>query len=114
MIFSLIGGIEGDRFINLYLNLYYLNFMIVLTYGVIASILSDWLSKKISKRTFTREIISFLIHCCFGAILLVTGLSSAILFFSIDRLLCRVKIGWLSVIIGLLIVVLVFIVMINR
>ncbi len=110
LIFSLPGGFEEDR----YLNLYYLNLMIVITYGVIASFFSDWLSRKISKRTYTREITSFLIHCCCGAVLLVSGLGSAILFFIIDRLLGKVKIGWLSVIIALLIVVLVFIIMINR
>lgn len=114
LIFSLLDGFEKDRYINLYLNLYYLNLMIVLTYGVIVSIFSDWLSKKISKRAYTREIISFLIHCGFGAALLASGLGSAILYFIVDRLLGRVKIGWLSVIIALFIVVLVFIIMISR
>ena len=110
LIFSVLGGLEMNRFFNLY----YLNFMIVITYGVIASFFSDWLSRAISKRAYTREITSFLIHCCCGAVLQVSGLGSAILFFIIDRLLGRVKIGWLSVIIALLIVVLVFIIMINR
>ncbi len=87
--------------------------MFVITYGVIASLLSDWLSRKVSKRAYTREITSFLFHCCFGAVLQVFGLGSAILFFIIDRLLGRVKIGWLSVIIALLIVVVVFIILIN-
>ena len=114
LIFSVLGGFEVNRFFNLYLNLYYLNFMFVITYGVIASFFSDWLSRKISKRAYTREITSFLIHCCCGAVLQVSGLGSAILFFIIDRLLGRVRIGWLSVIIALLIVVLVFIIMINR
>lgn len=114
LIFSVLGGFEVNRFFNLYLNLYYLNFMFVITYGVIASFFSDWLSRKISKRTCTREITSFLIHCCCGGVLLVYGLGSAILFFIIDRLLGRMKIGWLSVIIALLIVMLVFIIMINR
>ncbi|WP_218830678.1 hypothetical protein, partial [Terribacillus saccharophilus] len=67
-----------------------------------------------SKKAYTREITAFLIHCCCGAVLLVFGLGSAILFFIIDRLLGRVKIGWMSVIIALLIVVLVFIYMIIR
>lgn len=99
---------------NGFFNIYYLNFMIVVTYGVIASFLSDWLSRKFFKRAYTREIASFLLHCCCGSVLLVLGLSSAILFFIIDRLLEKVKIGWLSVIIAFLIVVLVFIIiMIN-
>ena len=88
-------------------------FMIVITYRVIASFFSDWLSRKIVKGTYTREIISFLLHFGCGAILQVFGLSSAILFFIIDRLLEKVKIGWLSVIIALSIVVLVFIILIN-
>jgi hypothetical protein len=113
-IFSVLGGFEVSRFFNLYLNLYYLNFMFVITYGVIASIFSDWLSRVISKRAYTREITSFIIHCCCGAVLQVFGFGSAILFFIIDRLLGRVKIGWLSVIIALLMVVLVFIIMIKR
>ncbi|WP_216773781.1 hypothetical protein [Metabacillus halosaccharovorans] len=113
LIFSVLGGFEVNRFFNLYFNLYFLNLMFVITYGVIASSFSDWLSRKVSKRTYTREITSFLFHCCFGAVLLVLGLGSAILFFIIDRLLGRVKIGWLSVIIALLIVVVVFIILIN-
>lgn len=110
IIFSAFGGFE----VNGFFNLYYLNFMFVITYGIIASFFSDWLSREIFKRASTREITSFIFHCCSGAILQVLGLGSAILFFIIDRLLEKVKIGWLSVIIALLIVVLVFIIMINR
>lgn len=110
LIFSSFGGFE----VNGFFNLYYSNFMIVITYGVIASFFSDWLSKKIVNGTYTREITSFLLHCGCGAILQVLGLSSAIIFFTIDRLLENVKIGWLSVIIALLIVVLVFVFLINR
>ena len=109
LIFSAFGGFE----VNGFFNLYYVNFMIVITYGVIASFFSDWISRKIVNGTYTREITSFLIHCGCGAILQVFGLSSAILFFIIDRLLEKVKIGWLSVIIALSIVVLVFIILIN-
>ena len=88
--------------------------MFVITYGVIASFMSDWLSRKISKGVYTREIISFLIHCCFGVVLQVFGLGSALLFFITDRLLARVKVDWLSVITAFLVVVLVFIIMINK
>lgn len=70
--------------------------MFVITYGVIAPLFSDWLSRQISKKAYTRELTFFFIHCCCGAVLLVFGLGSAILFFIIDRLLRRVKIGWLS------------------
>ncbi|MCC3359610.1 hypothetical protein [Bacillus sp. REN16] len=102
-----------DRFFNLYFNLYYLNFIIVITYGVLASFFSDWISRKMTKGTYTYEIISFILHCGCGAVLQLFGLSSAILFFIIDRLLSRVKIGWRSVIIALSIVVLVYIILIN-
>lgn len=111
LIFSLVGGwdFEGDGFANMY----YLNFMFVVTYGLIASIFSDWLSGKIAKKTFTREVVSFLFHCLFGSILLVMSLVSAISFFAVDRLLVKVKISWLSVIIALAAVVLVFVLMIT-
>ncbi|MFE8696065.1 hypothetical protein ACFYKT_06835 [Cytobacillus sp. FJAT-53684] len=110
LIFSVFGGFEGDGFYNLY----YINIMIVITYGVIASLISDWISNKIVKKAYAREITSFLLHCISGAILLVLGLFSAILFFIVDRLLEKVKISWLSVIIAIFIVVLVFIILINR
>ncbi|MFJ7408246.1 hypothetical protein [Lysinibacillus sp. NPDC097868] len=113
LIFSVIGGFEKNRFLNLYFNLYYLNFIFVSTYGVIVSYFSDWLSRKITKRTYTCEIISFLLHCSFGAIFQIFGLVSAISFFILDRLLGKVKIGWLSGVIALSIVVLVFIILIN-
>ncbi|WOD64832.1 hypothetical protein NQZ71_23185 (plasmid) [Niallia taxi] len=110
LIFSTFGGIEGDAFFNLY----YLNLIMVTTYGVITSIFSDWLSRKLAKRTYTREITSFLFHCFFGCIFLVLSLVSSIFFFIVDRLLGKVKIGWLFVVIVLLVVVLVFITLINR
>lgn len=113
LIFSVIGGIEENRFLNLYFNLYYLNFIIVITYGITASCFSDWLSRKIARGVYTREIISFLLHCGCGAVLQVFGLGSAILFFLIDRLLDRVKIGWLPVIISLSIIMLVFVTLVN-
>ena len=47
LIFSAFGGFE----VNGFFNLYYLNFMIVITYGVIASFFSDWISRKIVNRT---------------------------------------------------------------
>ena len=109
LIFSTFGGFDGNAFYNLY----YLNLMMVITYGIITSVFSDWLSRKLAKRTYMREITSFLFHCFFGSILLVLSLVSAITFFIVDRLLRKVKIGWLSVIIALLVVVLVFIILIN-
>ncbi len=83
LIFSTFGGFEGDAFFNLY----YLNLMMVITYGVITSIFSDWLSRKLAKSAYTREMTSFLFHCFFGSILLVLSLVSAISFYIVDRLL---------------------------
>ena len=88
--------------------------MFAITYGVIVSIFSDWFSRKLSKRAYIREIISFIIHCCGGVLFLFPGLVSAILFFIVDRLLKKVKIGWLTVIIASLMVVLVFVILINK
>ena len=112
LLFALISMIDGFDW-NAFMIVYYLNLMFVLTYGVITSLFSDWISRKISKRSYTREITSFLFHCLFGTIFFVISLISAIFFFIIDRLLVKVKIGWLSVIIALVNVVLVFIIMIN-
>lgn len=112
LIFSLNADLEfeGDGFANLY----YLNLMFAVTYGVMTSLFSDWLSRKISKRTFAYEIVSLFCHCLFGSILLVMSLVSSISFFLIDRLLAKVKIGWPSVFAALAAVVLVFIFMINK
>ncbi|WP_186763771.1 hypothetical protein [Planomicrobium sp. CPCC 101079] len=112
MIFSMFGGfdVEGDGFANMY----YLNFMFVNTYGVATSLFSDWLSRKLAERAFTREIISFLFHCLFGAILLVMSLISAISFFVVDRLLRKARIGWLPVALALAAAVVVFIVLLNK
>ena len=105
LIFSTPDWFEGELFFILY----YLNLMIVITFGVLVSLFSDFLSKEMSKKTYTREIISFIFHCAGGAPLAVLGLVSAILFFIVDRLLKKVKVGWLPVIIALLMVVLIFI-----
>ena len=93
---------------NLLLNLYYINFMLVVTYGVIVSSISDWISKKMFKSTYAREITSFLFHCLFGIVFMLFSLVSAILFFCTDRLLQRIKLNWWVVLLGLLIVVAVF------
>ena len=110
LIFSINGGFEGDLFYTLY----YLNFMIVITYGVVTSFFSDWISRQLSKKTTTREMISFFFHCGFGTVFQVLSLVSAISFFIVDRLLKKVKIGWLSVVIALLMVFVVFVILINR
>ncbi|MBD3107935.1 hypothetical protein IEO70_06110 [Bacillus sp. AGMB 02131] len=109
LFFTTPARFDGDLFFTLY----YLNLMIVITFGVLVSLFSDFLSKEMSKKTYTREIISFIFHCAGGAPLKALGLVSAILFFIVDRILKKVKVGWLSVIIALFIVVLVFIIMIQ-
>lgn len=114
LIFSVAGGFEANRFFNLFSNLYYLNLLIVIIYGVLASCLSDWISRKVAKGGTAPEIISFLLHCCFGAVFQVFGLVSAILFFIIDRLLRRGRVGWLPVIISLSAVLLAYLILINN
>lgn len=111
-IFSVAGGFDFS--VNGFANMYYLNFMFAISYGLAASLFSDWISRKISKKTVTREIISLVFHCLFGSILLVMSLVSAISFFTVDRLLTRVKIGWATVIIALAAVVLVFVILLNK
>lgn len=111
-IFSVSGGFDFS--INGFANMYYLNFMFAISYGLVASLFSDWISRKISKKTVRREIISLVFHCLFGSILLVMSLVSAITFFTVDRLLAKVKIGWATVSIALAAVVLVFVILLNK
>ena len=112
-IFELIFITSAGSYGELFLTLYYLNLMFAITFGVLVSFFSDWLSKEMSKKAYISEIISFIFHCAGGAPLNVLGLVSAILFFIVDRLLRKVKVGWLSVFIAVFIVVLVFIILIN-
>ncbi|WP_449536254.1 hypothetical protein [Ferdinandcohnia sp. Marseille-Q9671] len=109
----LIFMIPGESNLNGFANLYYLNFIIVVSYGVIGSIISDWVSKKMFSATTAREITSFLFHCLFGSVFLVLSLVSAISFFIVDRLLSKVKLKWWIVNVTVLLVVLVFFILIN-
>ncbi len=63
LIVAIIFMVPGGFNLNGFANLYYLNLMIVISYGVITSILSDWMSKKMFTSTYSREISSFLFHC---------------------------------------------------
>ena len=114
-IFALLFMMDGFS-VNGFLNLFYINIMIASTYGVSTSVFSDWLSNKITDRTYAREIISFIFHCFFGLIFFVFGFLSAILFFIVDRLFikAKVEIGWMPVIIAFIMVVLAFFLLINR
>ena len=109
LIIFVLDGFEMEGF----LTFFYLNLMFAITYGVITSLFSDWVSKEFFKQAYAKEITSFILHCACGLVFTVVGLVSAIAFFIIDRLLVKVKINWLSVIIALLIVVLVYIILIN-
>jgi len=84
--------------------------MLAVTYGVITSFISDWLSKKLFTSTRSREIAALVLHCLFGLVFRELSLVTAILFFIIDRLLKKVQIKWWTLIIALLIVVVVFII----
>ncbi|MEK5442427.1 hypothetical protein [Fredinandcohnia sp. FSL W7-1320] len=113
LIVALIFMVPGGFNLNGFAGLYYLNLMIVITYGVITSIISDWMSKKMFTSTYSREICSFLFHCFFGLVFLVLSLVSAISFYIVDRLLTRVEIKWWTVILALFIVLLLFFIGIN-
>lgn len=94
-IFSFIGRFDSNGFYNLL----YFNMTISLTYGIIASFLSDWLCKKFSEKESIQNITTFLLHCGFGVLFQFLGLCSAILFYLIDRSLKNYNIGWLPVIV---------------
>ncbi|WP_200801560.1 hypothetical protein [Bacillus sinesaloumensis] len=112
LVVVLIFMVPGESNLNGFANLFYLNVMIVITYGVIASITSDWMSKKMFTTTKSQEITSFLFHCLFGSVFLVLSLVSAISFFIVDRLLTRVKLKWWNVILAVILVILVFFILI--
>lgn len=66
------------------------SFPVILTYGVLTSIVSDIIGKAISTKTNNEKlevIISGIFHLFFGLILLFYSLGASILFFITDRLL---------------------------
>lgn len=113
LLFAFIFSVPGGFEMNAFANLYYLNFMFVVSYGVITSLLSDWISKKVFSSPYSQEISSFLLHCLFGSVFTVLSLASAISFFIIDRLLLKIKIKWWTVSLALLSVVLTFFILIK-
>jgi hypothetical protein len=94
--------------LNGLLNLYYINLMFVITYGVLASLFSDWLSKRLLTETYAREGLSFVLHCFFGSVFLTFSFVSAIIFFIMDRLLKKIEIKWWMVILAFLLIVIIF------
>ncbi|WP_176400105.1 hypothetical protein [Ureibacillus sinduriensis] len=110
LLFAMIFSLPDFEW-NGFLNLYYLNVMLVLTYGVAASIFSDWISNKVlPELTYGREIISFVLHCFFGLVFFVFSLVSAITFYVTDRVLRKIEIKWWAVILSFLIVLVIFII----
>ncbi|WP_214891483.1 hypothetical protein [Exiguobacterium sp. s142] len=59
------------------------SFPAIVTYGVLTSIFSDWLARRVPKRFET--IVSFGLHIGFGLVLLWLSLGAAVLFWTIDR-----------------------------
>jgi len=64
------------------------SFPVIVTYGVLTSIISDWVASRMSKRF--EPLISVGLHIGFGLILLWLGVGVALLFWMIDRYLKRV------------------------
>ncbi|MCM3405174.1 hypothetical protein [Cytobacillus oceanisediminis] len=62
VLFVLIFSVPTVFDMNAFVNLYYLNLMFVAAYGVITSMFSDWLSKKIFIANTNRQIASFLFY----------------------------------------------------
>lgn len=60
------------------------SFPIILTYGVVTSWFSDWVTKRISSERI-QSITSIVLHILFGLVLSWLSLLAAILFFLIDR-----------------------------
>ncbi|MDQ0229240.1 hypothetical protein [Metabacillus malikii] len=109
LLFSIVFMVPDGLNMNGFLNLYYMNFIFVITYGVITSYISDWISEKFITKTSTRELVSLLLHCLFGSVFFLLSLISAVIFFITDRLLRKVNIKWSVVVTALLIVIVVFI-----
>lgn len=113
LLFASIFSVPGDIDMNAFANFYYLNLLFVVSYGVMTSIFSDWLSKKVFTSPYSQEISSFLLHCLFGLVFTVLSLVSAVSFFITDRLLTKINIKWWTVILALFMVVLTFFILIN-
>ncbi|MGE8206845.1 hypothetical protein ACQKP0_20245 [Heyndrickxia sp. NPDC080065] len=67
------------------------SFPVILIYGTVSSIISDYLSNFISRNygNKTEVIISALFHIIFGLILLWISLTASIVYFLVDRYLSR-------------------------
>ncbi|MGP4072732.1 hypothetical protein ACTWQB_09285 [Piscibacillus sp. B03] len=63
------------------------SFPVILIYGVITSIISDWLAKRVLEKYELYTSAS--LHILFGLVLLWFSLGAAVLFFVVDRLLMK-------------------------
>ena len=100
-----------------FLEFFYLSFMLIVTYGLLTSLFSDWVIKKLAvpgSSPRTNEILAFCLHCFFGLIFLVFSLLAAVLFFIVDRLLMKVNIRWRFVILPIAIILLMYIILLRK
>ena len=79
------------------------SFPMILTYGVITSLLSDKISEFITSKADRKQdeiVVSGIMHLIFGLILLWYSLTASILYFITDRIMKTRKssYGWLDVI----------------
>ena len=61
------------------------SFPVIVTYGVLTSVFSDWVTRRMSKRF--GPLVSFGLHIGFGLVLLWLSLGAALLYWAIDRYL---------------------------
>lgn len=101
------------EYANFFFNLYYLNLLLVGTYGIVVSLFSDWVSSKLWKKKSGQELTSFLLHCLFGLVFFTLSLVSACAFFIVDRLLKKLNIRWWLVLTSLATVAVVFVLLIT-
>lgn len=78
---------------------YTVTLTIMMTYGLFASFVSDWLSDLLVKNRFGKHIISGFFHCAAGMILWFFGAVAATIFFFVDRVLMWIPMKWTYVMI---------------
>lgn len=81
------GGVSDTVKALLMLTATYLavSFPVIVTYGVLTSMFSDWVACRMSRRF--EPIVSFGLHIAFGLVLLWLSIGAAVLFWAIDRCL---------------------------
>jgi hypothetical protein len=88
------------------------SFPVIVTYGVLTSVFSDWVARRMSMRF--EPLVSFGLHIGFGLVLFWLGAGAAVLYWMIDRYLsykdCRFETrqAWSSLIIPVGVVVAAF------